>query len=206
MNPETTDAKQESAKGYQALRSNLIDLVGLFKTGIERVAEIQKSALDLAAKQTTETVKACKKVLPKATPGVFVLELAEQSFKRFVDNNKKVVDLVVEQGTALMEATKRNTEFATKIAEDVTTEAKQSVERANAAQKSVLEFASEQNKAVGKTLKEQVADLGEPATAIADSMEKGVETLIKGEKELLDNQTELVENVSKSFEATAGKE
>ena len=206
MNTEATDPNQENAKGYQALRSNLIDFVALFKTGVERVAEIEKSALDFAAKQTTETVKTCKQVLPKATPGVFILDLAEQSFKRFVDNNKKVVDLVVEQGAAILEATKRNSELAIKIAKDVTTEAKQAAERVNAAQKSILEFASEQNKAVGKTLKEQVADLGEPATAVADSMEKGVETLIKGQKELLDNQTELVEKVSKSFKAAAGQE
>jgi len=203
--PDATPEKAEKAKGYETLRSNLLDFASLFKTGIDRMAEIEKSAFDLAAKQTAETIQTCKKVLPASMPGLFVFDLAEQSCQRFADTCGKVVDLVVEQSAAILEATKRESKSATKIAENFTTEAKQAAERVIAAQKNILDFAAKQTKEVGGTLKKEAADLGEPASAVAESVQKGVETLIDSQRELLDNQQELLDRAIKPLEAAAGK-
>lgn len=199
------DATPEGAKGYRALRSNVIDFASLFNTAVERVVEIQRSAIDLAAKQTTETLQTCKKALPSKAPGLFAFDLAEQTFQHLADTQKKVLHLVVEQSHAVLEATKRNSESVTTIAEDLTTEIKNSMQRVLAAQKKILEFASQQNKAVAETVKEQTTALGEPAAAVTESMQKGVEALIDNQKELLDNQDKLLDDATKSLQVAAGE-
>jgi len=198
-------ATTEGAKGYQALRSNLISFASLFQSAVQRVVDIQRSALDLATKQTTETLETCKKALPSAAPGLFAFELAEQTFQRLAETQKKVLDLVVEQSGAALEATKRNAESVTAIAEDLTTEVKNSLQRVLSAQKKVLDFVSQQNKAVGETVKKETAGLGEPAAAITESVQKSVETIIHNQKQLLDNQEELLDEATKSLQAAAGE-
>lgn len=50
----------------------------------------------------------------------------------------------------------------------------------------MLEFAAQQNKAIGETVQKQAGVSGTPAAAVADSVQKGVDALIETQKELLE--------------------
>ena len=85
----------------------------LYTKNVERLAELQKKSLDIAAEQNGELVDACKKAfsyIPEA-PGSFLFELAGQSFNRFVETQKGAIDLAVEQSQVVAGLAARTCKF-----------------------------------------------------------------------------------------------
>ena len=68
----------------------------------------------------------------------------------------------------------------------VTSTFQESVERSVEAQKKVLEFASEQNKAVFEGAKQQLGGAAGPATVIVDSFQRGADAVLEAQKSFLD--------------------
>ena len=62
----------------------------------------------------------------------------------------------------------------------------QSVDRTVVAQKSVMDFAANQSKAVSETLKQQPGVAGTPVETVTDSVQRGVDTVLSTQKEILD--------------------
>src|ERR1700757_2474282 len=79
--------------------------VHLYTTGIERLAEAQKKAIDLTVNHNAEMVSAWKKQA-WAAPGFFMLDLATTAFDRYADTQKGMIDLVVEQSQTLASVVK----------------------------------------------------------------------------------------------------
>src|SRR5208283_1441967 len=86
---------------------------------------------------------------------------------------------------ALADITKVRAEAYSKILDGVTGTVQKSVERSVEAQKKVLEFASEQNKAVFEGTKKQLGGAAGPATVIVDSFQRGAEAVIEAQKSIL---------------------
>ena len=53
------------------------------------------------------------------------------------------------------------------------------------AQKKVLEFAAQQNKAICETAKKQLAPVAGPAVQVVNTFQQGAETLIEAQKSFL---------------------
>jgi hypothetical protein len=156
---------------------------------VSRVAELQKSSLDAVAEQTTEFVAAWKKAasyFPVPTP-TFFFDIFGQAVQTAVDTQKSAIDLAVEQTEAVAQITKQRANAYADIAETATEAFKTTVSRSVEAQKKVLEFAAEQNKAVWQAAKKQVGD--GPAGIIADTFERGTQTMIEAQKSILDATT-----------------
>jgi hypothetical protein len=156
---------------------------------VNRVAELQKSSLDAVAEQTTEFVAAWKKAasyFPVPTP-TFFFDIFGQAVQTAVETQKSAIDLVVEQTEAVTEIAKQRADAYSKIAETATAAFQTTVTRSVAAQKKALEFAAEQNKAVWEATKKQVGN--GPASIIADTFERGTQTVIDAQKSLLDATT-----------------
>jgi hypothetical protein len=156
---------------------------------VNRVAELQKNSLDVVAEQTTEWVAAWKKAagyLPLPTP-TFFFDVFGQAVQTAVETQKSAIDLVVEQTEAVTEIAKQRADAYSKIAETATAAFQTTVTRSVAAQKKALEFAAEQNKAVWEATKKQVGN--GPASIIADTFERGTQTVIDAQKSLLDATT-----------------
>ena len=165
-------------------------LTGLYLKGVERVAELQKKALEVAAQQNAEAVEVLKKAV-QAIPGVpssLIFETAEQAFGRFVEMQKNVIDMMVQQNAALVETTKERGNSAEKIVANTAKIAQQSVERGIALQKSLLEFAAQQSKALTDAGK-QFSVSGRPAAAAAESFQKGMDAMFETQKDLLEAAT-----------------
>jgi hypothetical protein len=189
--PNTSkSSKKSSPVNGGAAKPEFVDaFTPLYLNGVQSLAELQKQSLDLAAEQTAEFTGAWKKVfsfLPVSAPS-FMFDVAEQAVKTLVDTQKGAIDLVVEQTQAVAKIQTERAEAYSKIMETVTTTFKTSVERSVAAQQKVLQFASEQNKAVFQAAKKQIGS--GPAVAVVDSLESGANTLIEMQKSILDATT-----------------
>jgi hypothetical protein len=136
------------------------------------------------------------KALP--IPGAFLFDLADQAFEDFVKLQKSLLDLAVEQSTAVVKASKEIVQDTGKAKVEITELIKKSADRTAAAQKSVLEFATNQSKAVSDAVKQQPGVVGTPVEAVANSVQRGVDTVIAVQKDVMEAAT-------KNWKANAAK-
>ncbi len=157
----------------------------LYEKNVERLADLEKKSLEAAAEQNAEWVDAWKKTLgvTPETPGVFLLDLLGQTFERFVETQKGIIDLAVEQSHAVAGLAKERGVSVTKLTEGVTALFAQTVEHSVAAHKKALDYYAEQHKAAYEATKKQFRIASSPA---ADAFQSGMDTLIETQKTMLD--------------------
>jgi hypothetical protein len=152
----------------------------LYKKNVERVAELQKKALEVAADQTTEVMEAWRKifgVVPN-TPGTFLFNLFGETLDNFVETEKGMIDLAIEQSEALFNITKDRGMSAEKIVDGATHVFQQTVDHSVALHKKTLDHFAEQQ----KTAKKQFRFM----TPGAEAFESGIDALIETQKKILD--------------------
>lgn len=188
MEPKAKSTKKAPGDLSDIPLANLpLAMAGLVQNGVERIAELQKSALDFAAKQNAEAIDVCKKAvrLPEASPVAGVFDMAVQAFDSFVSVQKSMLDMMTEQTNAVLEyVQERGT--AMPGLEGLNDLVAESVDRATAAQKTVLNFAEQQSKAVTETLKKQSGMPGTRMAEMADSVQRGVDAILESQKEMVD--------------------
>jgi ACT domain-containing protein len=192
---QTMNATSKSTKGATPISAgDLIDtaaLVSVYLKGMERVADLQKNSLEVAAEYNAEAIEAYKKALKAvpSVPGLFVFDLAEQAFDHYIETQKSVIDMVVEQSASLVESVKERGGSAATIAADLAKMAQQTMERGIALQKNALEFAAQQTKTLTDATSKQLGLSGTPVAAISESFQKGVDALFETQKDLLEIAT-----------------
>ena len=194
--PNTTKSSKKASKSEyttaaETTTAQFADAITpAFVNGVTRVAEFQKTALDMVAESTTEWMDAWKKafsVLPVNAP-TFFFDMANQAVQTAVETQKGAIDLAVEQTEAVTKIAKQRADAYTKIADTATTAFQTTVSRSVAAQKKVLDFASENNKAIFAATRKQVGNT--PASILVDTFERGAETVIKAQKSILEATTQ----------------
>jgi hypothetical protein len=171
-----------------AANSEFADIFSpMIANSVERVADLQKKTLDVAAEQTAEWLGAWKQAfsLFPVTAPAFIFDVAGQAVKTAIENQKSAIDMVVEQTKSATDITKVRVDAYTKIAAGVAASVKNSVERSVEVQKKVLDFASEQNKTVFESAKKQLSAVPGPATLIVDSFQRGADAVIEAQKSVL---------------------
>ncbi len=164
------------------------DIVALFLRGMERVGEVQKQCIDVAAQQNAEMIDILKKTVEK-TPGaprLPMLDLANGALNRYADTQKSVIDFMVEQSRIWTDTFKDRTSTVKQTAESTTNVAKQTLEKSFVVQKKALEHTAAQTKAVVDATRQQFGVTGTPADAMTDTFQRGVDTIVQAQKELLD--------------------
>jgi hypothetical protein len=180
-------SKKSTKSAAEAAKKNGVAEVFFpqYTKNVDRLAELQKKSLDIAAEQNGELVDACKKAfsyIPE-TPGSFLFDLAGQSFNRFVETQKGAIDLVVEQSHVVAGLAQERANLAGKVAEGVTGLFQQSVGYSVATQKKALDYYAEQHETACETAKKQFRIANNPA---ADAFQNGVDALIETQKTMLD--------------------
>ncbi|MFZ0685102.1 MAG: hypothetical protein WAM89_06120 [Terriglobales bacterium] len=182
----STPKKSTKSPNGSAQPNEVVEaFIPLYTKNVERLAELQKKSLDIAAEQNAELIAACKKAsqyVPE-NPGSFLFDLVGQTFERFVETQKGAIDLAVEQSHVVAGLAKEPTSSATKVAEGVTALFKQSVEHSVAAQKKALDYYAEQHKSACETARKQFHIPSNPA---ADAFQTGIDALIQTQKTMLD--------------------
>src|SRR5579864_3095883 len=101
--PTTSKSSKKTTPATAAGKPEFADaFTPLYVDGVERLAELQKKSLDIAAQQSTEFLNTWKKAfsfLP-ATP-TFVFDIAEQAVETFVETQKSAIDFAVEQSQTI---------------------------------------------------------------------------------------------------------
>jgi hypothetical protein len=182
----TPKKASKPAAGAAKKNNDVVEaFIPLYTKNVERLAELQKKSLDIAAEQNAELIAACKKAfnyIPE-TPGLFLFDLVGQTFARFVETQKGAIDLAVEQSHVVAGLAKERGGSAVKVAEGVTALFKQSVEHSVAAQKKALDYYAEQHKSACEAAKKQFRIANNPA---ADAFQNGIDALIQTQKTMLD--------------------
>jgi len=154
------------------------NFIPVYTKNVERLAELQKKTLDVAAEQSTELLGAWKKVVP----GFAWFDMFGQTFDRYVEFQKEAVDLAVEQTHAVAELAKDRGAYVAKATDGVTSLIQQTVEHSVAAQKKGLEFCAEQQKTAYETAKKQF----KMSNPFAEAFQSGMDVLLETQKTVLD--------------------
>jgi uncharacterized protein YbcI len=187
---QTMSNTSKSSKKNEAAKPEFVDaLTPFYLNSVKSLAELQKQSLDLAAEQTAELVGASKKAFSyfPVMPPIVMFDIVGQTVQTLVNTQKDAIDLVVEQTEAVAKIQKERAEAYSKIVDTVAATFKTSVERSVEAQKKVLQFAAEQNKAISQAAKKQVGN--GTAAVVVDTLENGANTLIEAQKSILDATT-----------------
>lgn len=187
-NTSKSSKKVSPANGAAQVTELMDAFTPLYLNGVEQVAELQKKSLELAAEQTAEWMGAWQKtfsLFPAAAPTV-VFEMAGQAVHTYVETCKSAIDLAVEQSQSAVKIGQERASAYSKIAGEATASLRTSVERSVAAQKKVLEFAAQQNKAICETTKKQLAPVGGPVVQVVETFQQGANTLIEAQRSFLD--------------------
>src|ERR1700733_711942 len=182
-----TDSEPIAADATEK-REALESAVTLYIKGVERLAEIQKKGIDLAAKQNSEMIDIWKKfasAVPYA-PTPVLLDWATSAFEQYADARKNAIDLVVEHCHSMAGLVKNGASSTANATESAVTLVKELVDRSVATQKKALELCSAQTKTVFENAKQVSGFAGTPAAAAADSFQRGMDTLIASQVEFLD--------------------
>jgi|SRR5579864_7333490 len=178
----TTPHKSTRPKAEAA---EVIDsFVPLYTKNVERLAEFQKKTLEIAAEQNAELVDTLKKAFRFAPemPGLFWFDMLSETFERFVETEKGVIDLALEQSHTVAELAKERGTTAGKVADGATAMFRQTMEHSVAAQKKAVDFFAEQQKTAYETAKKQFR----VSNPFAEAFQSGLEALLETQKSLLD--------------------
>jgi hypothetical protein len=159
----------------------------LYTKSIERIAAAQKKALDSAAQQNADLIGAWKKIaqVTPGTPVPSVLDLAGSMFGQFVDMQKGAIDLALEQSQTLAGLASERVGSISDANAAVKTIVRDTVERAAATQKNAIDFSAAQTKAAFDTFRKQSGVAGTPIETAADSIQRGLDSLVETQKEIL---------------------
>jgi hypothetical protein len=191
-NPKSTnEAAPESAprENPPAADTNpYTAFAALVHKGVERLAEMQKVSLDMATRHTSEAIGTCRQSfkVPADTPGIFLMDLADQGIQKMAQAQKGMIDLVVQQSAHNLEMAKERRDLASKWTNGVSGMVSATADRVIAAQEIALDFAAEQNKVVANAVKGQAGFAGSaPAAAAVDTIQRNVDVVIQTQKEMV---------------------
>jgi ABC-type uncharacterized transport system involved in gliding motility auxiliary subunit len=169
-----------------AEKTELLDtFIPLYAKNFEQVAVLRKKALETFAEQSAELIDAWKKAFHAVpnTPGLFLFDLMGQNFVRYVEAEKGVIDLAVEQTHALASLTHERGASTAKILEGLTNLCQQAAEHSVALHKKTLDQLAEQHKSAYETAKKQFRFAGTPG---AEAYQTGLDALIETQKAMVD--------------------
>lgn len=159
----------------------------LFLRGVERIAEVEKQLLDTAVQHNKEMLEVMKKAATKVPgmPRLPMLDFVYGAMNRYVDVQKSVVDLMVEQNRIWTDALTDRTGTVKKSGESATRAVKQAMEGSFAVQKKALEHTAAHTKAVMDAARDQFGLSGTQTDVMTDTFRRGVDTIVEAQKELL---------------------
>jgi hypothetical protein len=160
------------------------NFIPLYTKNVQRVADLQKKSLEVAAEQNAELIENCKKAfnfIPE-TPLSFWFDLAGETFERVIENQKNAIDLAVGQTHTLTELARERGALAAKFADGAAGLVQQTVDYSVATQKKNLEVFAEQQKTAYETAKKQFRF----ANPFGEALQSGVDLFVETQKTVLD--------------------
>jgi hypothetical protein len=160
----------------------------LMHRSVERLAEMQKLTLDVATRNTSDAIQVIKKATNIAAnpPMVSLFDLVDQGVLKMAEAQKGVIDLTVQQSARVLEIARIRSDSASRYAGTAGDLLNATTDTVTSAQKILLDFAAEQNKAVANTIKQQAVVAGSaPAVAAVETYQRNMDMVIQTQKEMV---------------------
>jgi hypothetical protein len=164
---------------------NPITYLSLYQKGLERMVEAGKITLNMSAQQNNDILAAMKKALKSTQLDLSGLDLASQAFEGYIAIQKNMLDMALEQTASLIESIEECLSDSSKAKSELANMMQLTVDRSINAQNTVVDFASRQAKAVNENLKSQPGLAGTQIASVADTIQRGFDTVISTQKEIL---------------------
>jgi hypothetical protein len=130
-------------------------------------------------------------------PSTLLLNVAEQAVQGWVNAQQNILDLMTEQSEQAVAATKEASGSPTKSLAALNELIQRTAGRAIAAEKDMVEFATNQNKAVSEAIKQKVGAAGTPVVVTAtEMMQHAVDALLANQREFLDVAAKLSKTIA----------
>ena len=188
-NPKSTEAPPEppgTPKPEGRETPPAVAFATLFHKGVVRFAEMEKNALDHLVQHNTDFQNTWTQIYKApSAPAMDLLDLAVQGIEKFAAVQKRLMDLAVEQSAMVMNISKEGidgTAKDTSLADIV----HQSTDRLIDAEKTVLDFAADQNTLVTSRMKKMGLTDSPPAKMAAETFRRGMDAVIETQKEMID--------------------
>jgi hypothetical protein len=180
-----TDAAAEKMEAPEISINNVAELV---HKGVERMAQLHKTTLDVVNQQATDMNTIMKQAFRgvPAIPGLFLYDLGLQAMNKWAEAQKGMVDLFVEQSAGALDLVKHRTETMKVGSEELNEFVRNTADRTAAVYRMALDFAATQNKNVADAVKRQAGVAGTPIAAAAEATQRNVESVIDAQKEMVE--------------------
>src|SRR5450755_3938106 len=130
-------------------------------------------------------------------PSTLLLNVAEQAVQGWVNAQQNILDLMTEQSEQAVAATKEASGSPTKSLAALNELIQRTAGRAIAAEKDMVEFATNQNKAVSEAIKQKVGAAGTAVVVTAtEMMQHAVDALLANQREFLDVAAKLSKTIA----------
>jgi hypothetical protein len=126
-----------------------LQFASILLNGLEKLAEIQKSALSIFTEMTRNSADAARPVLPALEP---LFEMAEQAIREFLQIQVRLLDLMLSQSAAQMDEAQAHPGMDYEL--EVATLMRNSTDCLLTMQKKALEFILHQNEALAAAIEE----------------------------------------------------
>jgi len=189
-----SDPPVEKAEAQETLASSF---ASMYHRQVERAAGLQKNALDVFIQQTADMHNAFRQAL-RATPLATFIDFEQDALERWARAQKTLLDMTVQQSAAVVGFAKEQTAGTTKTADGLKELVQDTADRTVAVHRVVLDLTAQQTAAAVETIKRQPGVAETPFAAAAESIAKGMDTIIETQKGI-------VEAAAKPLKQAAGK-
>jgi hypothetical protein len=165
---------------------------GEINKGFERIVEASQTSLDLVAQQNADILAALRTALrnvPMAdlTP----VEMAAAAFEGYVNIQKTLLDMAMEQSNAVVEAIEASGTDVNKASEEFSKLFRTTLDRSTTAQNMVADYATKQ----AKSLSESKSQKANPA---ADAVQRAMNDALAAQKQILNFAAKPLKTVAKA--------
>jgi len=193
MNTTSKPASGGPEPVTEAAENTMATFATFMYRSVERLAEMQKAALDTFGTHTADFNKTLRETIKPAPPAAMqgFFDLAERNVHGWVEAQKSIVDLITSQSAHVADAVQDRRLFS-KPADLMADLVQKAGERTAEAQRTALDFAATQNKAVSDAVRKQAGVAGKPFASATESLEKALGQAIETQKEMVETGAKML--------------
>ncbi len=186
--PGKETAPDAAAEKVEAPEISIDHVADLFHKGVQRIATLQKTTLDIVNQQAADLNTITKQAFraAPAASGLFLFDLGLQTMNKWVEAQKSMIDVFVEQSAGAVDLIRRRTENVRDGAEGLKDFVSETTTRTAAVHRIALDFAAAQNKNVAETVKRQAGIAGTPIAEATEAAQRNVASVIEAQKEMVE--------------------
>jgi hypothetical protein len=189
----TKNASREAPDETRFPESPITDFATLMQRNVARLLGLQKTTLETLGEQTADVAEVVRNTMRSGgfAAAVGTFDVTEHGVQSWIGMQKELLEMTLRQSEHSVNTFRKRGGSVSQWMKEMAEFAQQTTERAVAAQRMILDFAAEQNRAVAEEIRRQPGVKGSPVFEVTDSVERGFDALIGVQREFLDSAQKL---------------